>query len=146
MKIHTKWEGDILVVEASDHMKTSQETILRCHRNSSYGKLLGIEYSYFKTHGNHIACSFPQKIGPFTYSLTFEKVIERFPFGETRIYFKTIDSIANMNGVWTVQQDARGTLLSLTQETRVPAWTRMFPVKKIITSKIKKVFEEISTL
>ena len=146
MKIQTKWEGDTLVVEASECMKTTKETILRCHTSPAYGKLLGTEYSYFKTHGNHIACSFPQKIGPFTHSLTFEKVIERFPGGETRIYFRTMDSIANITGVWTVQPDTHGTILFLEQETRIPIWARVFPVKKLVTNKIKKVFEELKTL
>jgi hypothetical protein len=146
MKIQSKWEGNILVVEASECMKTTKETILRCHTSPSYGKLLGTEYSYFKTHGNHIACSFPQRLGLIKYSLTFEKVIERFPGGETRIYFRTRDSIADMTGVWTVQKNDRGTLLSLTQETRIPTWARVFPVKKLITSKIQKVFDELKML
>ena len=145
MNITSRWKDNILIVEASECIKALPKTILKCHTSPSYGKLLGTEYSYFKKHGNYIACSFPQKIGPFTYPLTFEKVIERFPGEETRIYFRTIDSIANITGMWSVQPNSHGTILSLKQETYIPSWARILPVKKLITSKIQKVFEELKT-
>jgi hypothetical protein len=72
--------------------------------------------------------------------MTFEKIIERYPW-ETKVYYKTVDSIADMNGVWTIAPANGRTHLSLVQELNVPTALRWLPVKSVIEGKIKNAYK-----
>ena len=143
--IKSYWSGNTLVTEASDCLRTSPETIVRTHTFPAYSKLVGMEYTWFQTHGNHIACSFPQKIGPFKYELQFEKFIERTP-DQTFVHFKTVDSRADITGSWLVKRTPNGSFLSLKQETKVPVFLKFLPITSVVESKIKNVFEKLRVL
>jgi hypothetical protein len=143
--IKSFWNGNTLVTEAYDSIRTSAETVVRSHTSRSYGKLLGVNYTWFQTQGNHVACSFPQKIGPLQFSLTFEKVVERLP-EKTLVHFRTVDSKADITGMWLISPTPMGTFLSLKQETTVPALLKWLPVKMVVESKIKNVYEKLRVL
>ncbi|AGE50342.1 hypothetical protein ATCVCanal1_883L [Acanthocystis turfacea Chlorella virus Canal-1] len=72
--------------------------------------------------------------------MTFEKLIERYPW-ETKVHYKTVDSIADMTGVWTATPVNGHTSLSLVQELDVPAALRWLPVKSVIEKKIVNVYK-----
>ncbi|AGE56172.1 hypothetical protein PBCVNEJV1_074L [Paramecium bursaria Chlorella virus NE-JV-1] len=143
--MHVAWSGSRIVVRASERLKISRKILVNTHKQPSYGKLLGIAYSYFEICGNHIKCSFPQKMGPFSYELTFEKNIQEFP-GVSIINFHTVDSIAHIDGTWTVEDADDGSLLSLYQEISVPKFLKIFPIKTMVSTKMTKMFNDINKL
>jgi hypothetical protein len=72
--------------------------------------------------------------------LTFEKVIERLP-GETNIYFRTVNSIVNMDGVWSITPRGSGSVLTLRQECHVPPWAPGKLAEKVIKSRVEDIFQ-----
>ena len=141
MNISSTWNQGKLVTKATGLVNAPPEDVIKSHMFTSYSSVLGIEkYKWFKRKGNHVACSFKQKIGPLSFNMTFEKIIERYPW-ETKVYYKTVDSIADMNGVWTIAPANGRTSLSLVQELNVPAALRWLPVKSVIEGKIKNAYK-----
>lgn len=141
MHIKTHWKNNTLVVNADDTIGLSPQTIVNSHISPRHGKILGTEYSHFFKHGNHISCSFHQKFGPIKFLLTFEKVIERLPGGEAVIHFRTINSIVNMEGQWSIVPRGTGTHLSLRQECPVPSWAPGMLAEKVIKLRVENIFK-----
>jgi hypothetical protein len=143
--IKSFWNGNTLVTEASDCLRTAPGTIVRTHAYTAYGKLIGVDYTFFQVRGNNVACSFDQKIGPLKVNMQFEKFIERLP-DKTLVHFKSINSKADITGMWLIKQTPNGSFLSLKQETKVPALLRWLPIKTVVESKIKNVYEKLRVL
>jgi len=146
MNIESFWQDGVLITTAHDWVPISPEKIIEVHSLSSYGKLLNIEYSWFRRRGNHISCKFSQKVGPFSFEMKFEKVVERRSFDETRIFFKTFESKADINGWWLIKPSSSGSHLTLRQETAIPRYLRWLPVKHIIEQKIRGVYDSMRLL
>jgi len=142
MIISSTWNHGKLVTKATGLVSTTPETVINSHLVEDYARVLGIEkYSFFKRKRNHVACSFKQKIGPMSFQINFEKIIEHYPW-ETKVHYRTFDSVADMNGVWTITPSDNGhTSLSLVQELNVPAALRWLPVRSIIENKVKNAYK-----
>jgi hypothetical protein len=142
MIISSTWNHGKLVTKATGLVSATPETVINSHLVEDYARVLGIEkYSFFKRKRNHVACSFKQKIGPMSFRINFEKIIEHYPW-ETKVHYRTFDSVADMNGVWTITPSNNGrTSLSLVQELDVPAALRWLPVRSIIESKVKNAYK-----
>lgn len=141
MEISSSWQDGKLITKATGLVNTVPETVINSHLIEDYARVLGIEkYSWFKRKRNRVVCSFKQKIGPLSFDMTFEKIIERYPW-ETKVHYKTSDSIADMTGVWTIEPANGRTVLSLVQEVNVPAALRWLPVKSVIESKVKNAYK-----
>ena len=142
LNISSTFRHGKLVTKATGIVNTPPEKVVSSHVSENYASILGIEkYTWFKRKRNHVACSFKQKIGPLSFNMTFEKIIERYPW-DTKIHYRTFDSVADMEGVWTIapQTDDR-THLSLVQEVNVPAALRWLPVKSVIEGKVKNAYK-----
>jgi hypothetical protein len=72
--------------------------------------------------------------------MTFEKIVERYPW-ETKVHYRTVDSVANMNGVWTIAPTDGRTYLSLVQELNVPAALRWLPIKSVVENKVANAYK-----
>jgi hypothetical protein len=142
MIISSTWNHGKLVTKATGLVSATPETVINSHLVEDYARVLGIEkYSFFKRKRNHVACSFKQKIGPMSFQINFEKIIEYYPW-ETKVHYRTFDSVADMNGVWTITPSNNGrTSLSLVQELDVPTALRWLPVRSIIESKVKNAYK-----
>ncbi|AGE59600.1 hypothetical protein ATCVOR07043_1014L [Acanthocystis turfacea Chlorella virus OR0704.3] len=140
MEISSTWQGGKLVTKAHGVVNAAPEIVINSHLAEDYSNVLGIKYSWFKRKRNHVACSFKQKIGPLSFDMTFEKIIERFPW-ETKVHYKTNDSVANMIGVWTIVQMGGRTSLSLVQELNVPAALRWLPIKSVVEKKVENAYK-----
>jgi hypothetical protein len=142
MRIDSLWNKNVLLVNAEEIVNLPPQTIVKSHISPRHGKILGTEYTNFFRHENHISCSFHQKFGPLKFLLSFEKVIERLP-GKTVIHFRTVDSIVNMEGAWSVVPRGSGTLLSLRQECHVPSWAPGKLAEKVIKSRVEDIFKNL---
>ncbi|AGE53719.1 hypothetical protein ATCVGM07011_985L [Acanthocystis turfacea Chlorella virus GM0701.1] len=141
MEISSTWNDGKLVTKANGLVNATSEKVISSHMSENYANVLGVEkYTWFHRKRNHVACSFKQKIGPMSFNMIFEKIIERYPW-ETKVYYKTIDSVADMIGVWTITPINGRTSLSLVQELHVPAALRWLPVKSIIEGKVKNAYK-----
>ena len=141
MEISSTWQEGKLVTKATGLVNTTPEKVVSSHMSEDYSSILGVEkYEWFKRKRNHVACSFKQKIGPLSFQMTFEKIIERYPW-ETKVHYMTVGSVADMNGVWTIAPANGRTHLSLVQELAVPTALRWLPVKSIIEGKIKNAYK-----
>lgn len=140
MRIDSLWKKNTLLVNAEDVVNLPPQLIVNSHISPRHGKILGTEYSHFYKHENHISCSFHQKFGPLKFLLTFEKVIERFP-EKSVIHFRTVNSIVNMEGAWTVKKNGTGTHLTLNQECIVPSWAPRRLAEKVITRRVEDIFQ-----
>jgi hypothetical protein len=75
-----------------------------------------------------------------SFNMTFEKIIERYPW-ETKVYYKTVDSVADMTGMWTISPVNGRTSLSLVQELNVPAALRWLPIKSVVEKKVENAYK-----
>ena len=141
MNISSTFQHGKLVTKATGLVNTPPEDVVKSHMSEKYSSVLGIgKYEWFNRKRNHVACSFKQKIGPLSFQMTFEKIIERYPW-DTKVHYMTVDSVAAMNGVWTIAPANGRTHLSLVQELAVPAALRWLPVKSIIEGKVKNAYK-----
>ena len=141
LNISSTFRHGKLVTKATGIVNTPPEKVVSSHVSENYASILGIEkYTWFKRKRNHVMCSFQQKIGPMSFNMTFEKIIERYPW-ETKVHYMTVDSVANMTGVWTIAPANGRTSLSLVQELNVPAVLRWLPVKSVIEGKVKNAYK-----
>jgi hypothetical protein len=141
--IDNEWRGNCLITKANDCVKTPLETIVKCHTERSYGKMLGIDYTKFEADGDRIKCSFQQKLAFKKFDMNFVKKITRSD-DRVDIKFKTVDSVVNLHGSWAITPTTGGSNVTLVQNTIIPGWARYIPgVEQLITGKVKKVFEEM---
>lgn len=146
MIINNAWNGNILTTKACDIVKTPSETIIKSHTNKNYGKMLGIEYTKFETDGDLIRCTFQQRFAFKKFDMNFVKKIMRYD-DRVDIVFKTVDSMVNMRGKWSVVPTSSGSYIMLNQRTVVPGWARHIPgVEQLITGKVKKIFEQMKNI
>lgn len=146
MDIESVWKDDKLITTVHEWIPVSMKKIIHAHTIPSYGKMLGIEYSFFQRRGNHIICTFSQKVGPLSFEMKFEKIIERRSLDETRIFFKTFESKADMYGWYSIEPALGGSHVTLRQETTVPRYLRWLPIKSVIESKIRNVYDALKKL
>ena len=141
MEISSHWQDGKLVTRATGLVNATPEKVMSSHMSEDYANVLGIEkYTYFKRKRNHVMCSFKQKVGPLSFQMSFEKIIERYPW-ETKVHYKTFDSVAEMTGVWTIAPANGRASLSLVQEINVPPALRWLPVKSVIENKVRNAFK-----
>ena len=141
MEISSHWQDGKLVTRATGLVNATPEKVMSSHMSEDYANVLGIEkYTYFKRKRNHVMCSFKQKVGPLSFQMSFEKIIERYPW-ETKVHYKTFDSVADMTGVWTIAPANGRASLSLVQEINVPPALRWLPVKSVIENKVRNAFK-----
>lgn len=141
LNISSTFRNGKLVTKATGLVNATPEKVVSSHVSEDYASVLDIEkYDWFMRKRNHVACSFRQKVGPLSFQMTFEKIIERFPW-ETKVHYKTMDSVANITGVWTIAPANGRTSLSLVQELDVPAALRWLPVRSIIEGKVKNAYK-----
>jgi hypothetical protein len=141
MEISSTFQNGKLVTKATGIVNASPDKVMNSHTSENYASVLGIEkYEWFHRKRNHVACSFKQKIGPMSFNMTFEKIIERYPW-ETKVYYKTVDSVADMTGMWTIAPVNGRTSLSLVQELNVPAALRWLPIKSVVEKKVENAYK-----
>jgi hypothetical protein len=143
--IKSYWNGNTLITEAYDNFRTSPGTILRTHTSPAYSKLIDVEYTFFQIHGNYVECAFPMKIGPIKTNIRFEKFIERLP-DKTLVHFQSNGGKTDISGTWLVKPTPNGSFLSLKQETKIPGFLKFLPIKTVVESKIKNVYEKLRVL
>ena len=144
--INNEWRGNILITKANDFVKTPVETIVKCHTKRSYGHMLGIKYTKFQADGDRIQCTFQQKFAFKKFDMNFVKKISRNT-DRVDVYFKTVDSMVDLRGKWSVSPTPNGSNLKLIQRTVVPGWAIYVPgVEQLITGKVKKIFEQMKDI
>ena len=146
MIINNSWNGNTLTTKACDIVKTPSETIIKGHTKRDYGKMLGIEYTKFETDGDRIQCTFQQKFAFKKFDMNFVKTITRYD-DRVVIAFKTVNSMVDLRGKWSVVPTSSGSYIMLTQRTVVPGWALSIPgVERLITGKVKKIFEQMRNI
>ena len=144
--INNEWRGNCLITKAADTIKTPVETIVKCHTNRNYGQMLGIEYTKFQADSDRIQCTFQQKFAFKKFDMNFVKKISR-NIDHVDVYFKTVDSMVDLRGKWTVTPTPDGSNIKLIQRTVVPGWAIYVPgVEQLITGKVKKIFEQMKNI
>lgn len=146
--IQSHFVGNALVTNARGHVKTPLEIIVSCHTDRGYGKLLGIEYTKFQTHGDGIIhCTFRQKFAFKTFDMNFVKRIKTTCNG-VDIKFKTVESLVDLQGKWSVRSTlGGGSDVYLSQKTNIPTWA-LFPgvknvVKNLMTHRIQGIYKQL---
>lgn len=144
--IINEWRGNVLITNAVDFVKTPVETIVKCHTARNYGQMLGIEYTKFQADGDRIQCTFQQKFAFKKFDMNFVKKISRNA-NYVDIHFKTVDSMVDLRGKWSITPTPIGSNLKLVQRTVVPYWAQYVPgVEQLITGKVKKIFEQMKNM
>jgi hypothetical protein len=144
--INNEWRGNILLTNAADFVKTPVETIVKCHTARNYGQMLGIDYTKFQVDGDLIQCTFQQKFAFKTFDMNFVKKISR-NIDHVDIHFKTMDSVVDLRGKWSLTSTPFGSNLKLVQRIIVPSWALYVPgVEQLITGKITKIFEQMKNI
>ena len=144
--ISNEWRGNCLITRANDFVKTPVETIVNCHTNKDYGKLLGIDYTKFQVDGDWIQCTFQQKFAFKKFDMNFVKRITRLD-DRVDIKFKTVNSMVDLRGKWSVTPTPIGSNIKLVQRTVVPGWALYVPgVEQLITGKVKRIFEQMKDI
>ena len=144
--INNKWCGNILITNAVDFVKTPMETIVKCHTKRNYGQMLGIEYTKFQADGDRIQCTFQQKFAFKKFDMNFVKKISRNT-DRVDIKFKTVNSMVDLRGKWSITPTPIGSNIKLVQRTVVPGWAIYVPgVEQLITGKVKKIFEQMKNI
>jgi hypothetical protein len=144
--INNKWCGNILITNAVDFVKTPVETIVKCHTKRNYGQMLGIEYTKFQADGDRIQCTFQQKFAFKKFDMNFVKRISRNT-DHVDVHFKTVDSMVDLRGKWSITPTQNGSNIKLIQRTVVPGWAIYVPgVEQLITGKVKKIFEQMKDI
>ena len=144
--IRNDWHGNCLITKANDFVKTSPETIVKCHTNRNYGKMLGIDYTKFEVDGDRIQCTFQQKFAFKKFDMNFVKKITKHD-DRIDIQFKTVNSLIDLRGKWSVTPTPDGSDIKLIQKTVVPGWARYVPgAEQLISGKVKNIFEQMKNL
>ena len=144
--ISNEWCDNCLITKANDFVKTPVETIVKCHTKRNYGQMLGIDYTKFQADGDRIQCTFQQKFAFKKFDMNFVKKISRNT-DHVDIYFKTVGSMVDLRGKWSITPTPIGSNLKLVQRTVVPYWAQYVPgVEQLITGKVKKIFEQMKNM
>ena len=144
VNIRNDWHGNCLITKASDLVKTPLETVVKLHMNRNYGKMLGIEYTKFQVDGDLVRCTFQQRFLFKKFDMNFVKRITRHT-DRVDIRFKTVNSMVDLRGKWSVTPTPNGSNVTLIQRTVVPGWARYAPgVEQLISGKVKRIFEQIT--
>ena len=144
--INNEWRGNILITKANDFVKTPVETIVKCHTKRNYGQMLGIEYTKFQADGDRIQCTFQQKFAFKKFDMNFVKKISR-NINHVDIKFKTVNSMVDLRGKWSVTPTPIGSNIKLVQRTVVPGWALYVPgVEQLITGKVRRIFEQMKDI
>jgi hypothetical protein len=144
--IRNDWRGDCLITKANDFVKTPSETVVKCHTNINYGKMLGIDYTKFEVDGDIIRCTFQQKFAFKKFDMNFVKKITKHD-DRIDIHFKTVNSLIDLRGKWSVMPTPDGSDIKLIQKTVVPVWARYVPgAEQLISGKIKRIFEQMKNI
>jgi len=144
--ISNEWRGNCLITRANDFVKTPVETIVKCHTNKDYGKMLGIDYTKFQVDEDRIQCTFQQKFAFKKFDMNFVKRITRLD-DRMDIQFKTVNSMVDLRGKWSVTPTPIGSNIKLVQRTVVPGWALYVPgVEQLITGKVKRIFEQMKNI
>lgn len=144
--INNEWRGNILITKANDFVKTPVETIVKCHTKRKYGQMLGIEYTQFQADGDRIQCTFQQKFAFKKFDMNFVKRISRNT-DHVDIKFKTVDSVVDLRGKWSVTPTPIGSNIKLVQRTVVPGWSLYVPgVEQLITGTVERIFEQMKNI
>jgi hypothetical protein len=108
--------------------------------------MLGIGYTKFQVDGDLIRCTFQQKFAFKKFDMNFVKRITRNT-DRVDIKFKTIDSMVDLRGKWSITPTPIGSNIKLVQRTVVPGWAIYVPgVEQLITGKVKKIFEQMKNV
>ena len=143
VNIGNDWHGNCLITKANDSVKTSLDTIVNCHTQRSYGKMLGIEYTKFHADDGLIRCTFQQKFAFKKFDMNFVKRITRHN-DRVDIRFKTVNSMVDLRGKWSVTSTPNGSNVTLIQKTNVPGWARYAPgVEQLISGKVRNIFKQM---
>jgi hypothetical protein len=144
--IISTWRDNTLIINAHDHVKTPPETVIKMHTKEEYGKVLGTDYTKFQIDGDLIRCTFQQKFAFKKFDMNFVKRITRNT-DSVDIKFKTVNSMVDLRGKWTITPMHHGSKLTLVQKTDIPRWARWLPgVEHLITGKITRIFEHFTRL
>jgi len=144
--ISSEWRGNCLITNAIDFVKTPPETVVKLHTKKEYGKMLGIDYTKFQVDGDRIQCTFQQKFAFKKFDMNFVKKISR-NIDRVDIKFKTVNSIVDLHGFWSVTPTPIGSNIKLVQRTVVPGWALYVPgVEQLITGKVKRIFEQMKDI
>lgn len=146
VNIRNDWHGNCLITKANDSVKTPLDTIVNCHTQRSYGKMLGIDYTKFHADDGLIRCTFQQKFAFKKFDMNFVKRITRYD-DRVDISFKTVNSMVDLRGKWSVSPIPEGSNIKLIQKTIVPGWARYVPgAEQLITGKVKRIFEQMKNI
>lgn len=146
VNIRNDWRGDCLITKANDTVKASSDIIVDSHVRRDYGKMLGIDYTKFEVDGDRIQCTFQQKFAFKKFDMNFVKKITKHD-DRIDIHFKTVNSLIDLRGKWTVLPMTEGSNIKLIQKTVVPGWARYVPgAEQLISGKIKRIFEQMKDL
>lgn len=146
VNIRNDWHGNCLITKANDSVKTPLDTIVNCHTQRSYGKMLGIEYTKFHADDDLVQCTFQQKFAFKKFDMNFVKRITRHN-DHVDIRFKTVNSMVDLRGKWSVTSTPNGSNVTLIQKTNVPGWALYVPgVEHLITGKVKRIFEQMQDI
>jgi len=144
--INNEWRGNILITNAIDFVKTPPETVVKLHTKKEYGKMLGIDYTKFQVVGDRIQCTFQQKFAFKKFDMNFVKRITRLD-DHVDIHFKTVNSMVDLHGFWSVTPTPIGSNIKLVQRTVVPGWALYVPgVEQLITGKVKRIFDQMKNI
>jgi hypothetical protein len=144
--INNKWCGNILITNATDFVKTPPETVVKLHTKKEYGKMLGIDYTKFQVDGDWIQCTFQQRFSFKKFDMNFVKRITRLD-DRVDIKFKTVNSMVDLRGKWSVTPTPIGSNIKLVQRTIVPGWALYVPgVEQLITGKVRNIFKQMKDI
>ena len=144
--INNEWRGNCLITRANDFIKTPPETVVKMHTKKEYGKLLGIDYTKFQVDGDWIQCTFQQKFAFKKFDMNFVKRITRLD-DRVDIKFKTVNSMVDLRGKWSVTPTPIGSNIKLVQRTIVPGWAIYVPgVEQLITGKVRNIFKQMKDI
>jgi len=144
--IESKWKGNTLISQAVEIIDISPDAIVKAHTQRSYGKLMGIEYTDFQKDNNIIKCSFQQKFAFKNLDMHFVKKIDTYD-DRVVVKFKTVNSMVDLRGKWSVTPTPFGSNIKLVQRTVVPGWARWLPgVEHLISGKITRIFEQMNDI
>ena len=146
VNIRNDWRGNCLITKANDTVKAPADIIVDSHVRRDYGKMLGIDYTKFEVDGNRIQCTFQQKFAFKKFDMNFVKKITKHD-DRIDIQFKTVNSLIDLRGKWSVTPTPNGSDIKLIQKTVVPGWARYVPgAEQLISGKVKNIFEQMKNL
>ena len=144
--ISSEWQGNVLLTKATDFVKTPPETVVKLHTKKEYGKMLGIDYTKFQVDDDMIQCTFQQKFAFKKFDMNFVKKITILD-DRVDIKFKTVNSMVDLRGKWSVTPTPIGSNIKLVQRTIVPGWALYVPgVEQLITGKVRNIFKQMKDI